>query len=60
MKDKIKLIDKEVLLMLIDNRRKSVQQELNSAISNKEWSKVPGFDGIDIGLMIAEKYINEM
>jgi hypothetical protein len=47
------------LLSLIDIRRKSAQRELKDAIENKQWSKVPGWDGIDIGLMMAEKTIKE-
>ena len=47
------------LLSLIDIRRRSAQRELKDAIENKQWSKVPGWDGIDIGLMMAEKTIKE-
>jgi hypothetical protein len=47
------------ILGLIDIRRRSAQQELKDAIEKKQWSKVPGWDGIDIGLMMAEKIIKE-
>ena len=47
------------LLELIDIRRRSAQRELKDAIEKKQWSKVPGWDGIDIGLMMAEKTIKE-
>jgi hypothetical protein len=47
------------LLGLIDIRRRSAQRELKDAIEKKQWSKVPGWDGIDIGLMMAEKTIKE-
>lgn len=47
------------LLGAIDIRRKSAQRELKDAIENKQWSKVPGWDGIDIGLMMAEKTIKD-
>jgi hypothetical protein len=47
------------ILSLIDIRRRTVQSELNEAIERKQWSKVPGWDGIDIGLMMAEKTIKE-
>lgn len=47
------------LLGLIDIRRRTMQRELKDAIENKQWSKVSGWDGIDIGLMMAEKTIKE-
>ena len=47
------------LLGLIDIRRRTAQRELKDAIENKQWSKVPGWDGIDIGLMMAERTIKE-
>lgn len=47
------------LLGLIDIRRRSAQRELKDAIENKQWSKVPGWDGIDIGLMMAETIVRE-
>lgn len=47
------------LLGLIDIRRRSVQQELKDSITSKEWSKMSGLDGIDIGLLMAEKTIKE-
>ena len=47
------------LLGSINIRRRSAQRELKDAIENKQWSKVPGWDGIDIGLMMAEKTIKE-
>lgn len=47
------------LLGAIDIRRRSAQRELKDAIENKQWSKVPGWDGIDIGLMMAEKTLKD-
>ncbi len=47
------------LLGQIDIRRRDAQRELKSAIENKQWSKVAGWDGIDIGLMMAEKTIRD-
>lgn len=47
------------LLGQIDIRRRDAQRELKAAIENKEWSKVAGWDGIDIGLMMAEKTIKD-
>ncbi len=47
------------LLGLIDISRRSAQRELKDAIEKRQWSKVPGWDGIDIGLMMAEKTIKE-
>ena len=48
-----------IVLGLIDLRRRHAQKELNTAITKREWSKVAGWDGIDIGLMMAEKIVKK-
>lgn len=47
------------VLGCISVRRSQAQRERDDAIAKKEWSKVPGWDGIDIGLMAAERIIEE-
>ena len=56
---KTKKTKKEMLLDSLAWRRNEVQRERDTAIKNKEWSKVPGWDGVDIGLLMAEKIVNE-
>ena len=53
------LISSSLVLTLLASRRQQAKIELDNAIAKKEWSKVPGWDGIDIGLMMAEKIVNE-
>lgn len=55
----VELVLLQRLISLIDIRRRSAQRELKAAIANKQWSKVPGWDGIDIGLMMAETTLKE-
>ena len=47
------------IIGLIDIRCKSIQDEFNRALAKKEWSKLAGFDGIDIGLLMARRIIEE-
>lgn len=47
------------LLGQINIRGLDAQRELTEAIKGKQWSKVAGWDGIDIGLMMAEKTIKD-
>ena len=46
-------------LIFIEMRRKSVAKDLAEAIARREWSKVAGLDGIEIGLIIAKKILEE-
>jgi hypothetical protein len=49
----------ELALSIIELRRKSAASILADAINNKAWSQVSGYDGIEIGLIIAKKIIEE-
>ena len=53
--DKLKMV-----LGMIDLRRKSAQRKFEDALKNGEWSKLAEFDGIDCGLLIAEKIVKEI
>ena len=48
-----------LVLQLIEMRRKSAAKELATAIANKQWSQVAGYDGIEIGLIMAAKIVRE-
>lgn len=51
------MINEKDILWELKARRKATQKEFSNALKNKEWSKLAGYDGIDIGLMIAEQII---
>jgi hypothetical protein len=57
-KEKRMVSSKEVL-GAIAIRRRQAKTEFESALSNKEWSKLPGWDGIDIGLLMAENIVKD-
>lgn len=54
MDDKLNLVAK-----LIELKRENTAKELSIAVKNREWSRVPGLDGIEIGLIIAAKIVKE-
>ena len=47
----------KILNNLLEIRRLGIENELKRAVLLKEWSKVAGYDGIEIGLIIAKKII---
>lgn len=56
---KKKNINAENVLENIRLKRKQYKVEFDTALYNEKWSQLSGFNGIDIGLMIAEKIIDE-
>lgn len=50
---------RRITMGLIQLRRTSIAREFDEALKSKEWSKLSGLDGIDVGLMIAEKIVKE-
>lgn len=49
----------KTLLDLLKLRQAHQSKELSQAVERREWSRVPGLDGIEIGLILAIKLTEE-
>jgi hypothetical protein len=49
----------KLVLELIEMRRKSAEQEFKDALDNHRWSQVSGWHGIETGLIMAKKVIED-